>query len=118
MLVTAACSPVNGADYTSGSGSGSGGGCPDDLPASCPADAPGYAATIAPILTDLCTSCHGPGGTASNELLGTYAQVYATRGSVLDQVYACRMPPAGSVSLTLAQRQELLAWLVCGAPDD
>jgi hypothetical protein len=119
-MVAAACSPPNGVDYDGGSngGGGSGGGCPDDLLASCPADAPGYAATIAPILSDHCTSCHGPGGTASNELLGSYAEVHATRGSVLDQVYACRMPPAGSTPLTLTQREALLAWLVCGAPDN
>jgi hypothetical protein len=121
MVVAAACSPPNGADYTGGGSAGSagsGGGCPNDLPASCPSNAPGYAATIAPILTELCTACHSPGGTGSKQLLDSYAGVYASRQSVLDQVYACRMPPAGSGSLTLAERQDLLAWLVCGAKDN
>jgi hypothetical protein len=119
-LFAAACSPPNGVDYDGGSGgtTGGGGGCPNDLPASCPSNAPGYAATIAPILSELCTSCHSPMGTGAKQLLGSYPEVYQSRQSVLDQVYACRMPPAGSGSPTLTQREDLLAWLVCGAPDD
>jgi hypothetical protein len=103
-------------------GCGSGGAedpCPADLPSSCPADAAGYKATIAPMLAELCVPCHSQGG-PSVHLLQTYAEVSALRGSVLDQVYACKMPPAGSgyPALTTTQRLALLGWLVCGAPDD
>jgi hypothetical protein len=120
VLLAAACSPPNGIEYDAGDSAGGGGGsaCPNDLPSSCPADAPGYAATVGPIVSALCADCHAPGGVASNLKLATYAEVYAARSSTLDQVYDCYMPPAGSGTLTLAQRQDLLAWLVCGAPDD
>jgi hypothetical protein len=98
----------------SGSGEGS---CPKDLPPSCPADAAGYAATIAPLLAGRCVSCHAPGG-PSVHYLQTYAEVSALAGPVLDQVYACKMPPEGSPPFTEAEREQLLGWLVCGAPDD
>lgn len=98
-------------------GSVASGGCPNDLPTSCPSGAPGYAATIAPLLEARCVSCHGPGGVSSEKPLGTWAEVSARRSSVLDQVYACRMPQPPAV-LPPAERAELLAWLVCGAPDD
>src|SRR4051812_45043593 len=94
------------------SGSPSAGDCPSDLPASCPANAAGYAATIAPLIESKCMPCHGPGG-ASGRLLQTYQQVHDLRGSVLDQVYGCRMPEAGSTPLTLTEREALLGWLVC-----
>ena len=108
--LAAACS--NGA-----SSSGTGGGCPDDLPASCPANAAGYHATIAPVLAESCGACHEPGG-PSVHYLQTYAEVSALAGPVLDQVYACKMPPAGYPALSPAARADLLGWLVCGAPDD
>jgi hypothetical protein len=91
--------------------------CPADLPASCPAGAAGYKASIAPIVAASCAPCHAPGGT-SVHYLQTYAEISALRGAVLDQVYACKMPPEGSLPLTAAQRDDLLGWLVCGAPDD
>jgi uncharacterized membrane protein len=107
------------ADDGSGGADGGGGAasCPADLPASCPADAAGYKATIAPLIAERCGVCHTPGG-ASTPYLETYAEISAAAGAVLDQVYACKMPPAGYPKLTPAERQELLGWLVCKAPDD
>ena len=61
--------------------------------------------------------CHAPGGLSSHPLV-TWQEVNALEGAVLDQVYACRMPQAGSAPLTTAEREALLGWLVCGAPDD
>jgi uncharacterized membrane protein len=95
-----------------------GASCPNDLPASCPADAPGYQETIGPLIEARCVPCHSAGGQMSDKPLGDYASVFADRGAVLDQVYACKMPLAGATPLADAERAELLAWLVCGAPDD
>jgi hypothetical protein len=93
------------------------GSCPSDLPPSCPPGAAGYQATVAPILAAKCVSCHEPGG-QSLHFLQTYQEVSLLHGQVLDQVYSCRMPPAGYTPLTETERTELLGWLVCGAPND
>jgi len=92
-------------------------GCPSDLPASCPSSgAPSYSAVVAPILAQRCVSCHSPGGIEANSPLDSYDAVYARRGSVLNQVYACMMPQ--DAPLSSADRQALMTWLVCGAPNN
>lgn len=109
---------VVGAALSVGCSDGTGAsGCPANLPASCPADAATYRSTIAPLVAASCGPCHSPGGT-SVHYLTTHAEISALRGPVLNQVYACRMPPAYYPPLTAAQRDDLLGWLVCGAPDD
>jgi uncharacterized membrane protein len=105
------------AAIAAGCSGGGGSSCPNDLPAACPANAAGYTATIAPLLAERCVACHSPGGTSAH-YLQTYAEVSNLAGPVLDQVYACRMPPADYPALTETERQDLLGWLVCGAPDD
>ena len=92
--------------------------CPQDLPAACPSSVPSYATDVVPILTEHCTkSCHAAGGTASDRLLTDYNHVFMLRGAVLDQVFACRMPPSPT-ALPDEQRALILAWLVCHAPDN
>ena len=98
--------------------SDAGGTCPRDLPASCPADAPTYDGGIAPIVEANCLPCHGPSGISADVPLGTYSQLYARRTDVLSQVYNCRMPQPPQPPLSAADRAALLAWLVCGAPND
>jgi len=91
--------------------------CPSDLPASCPATgAPSYQNDVAPILAARCVSCHSAGGIEANVPLDTYTSVFGWRGPVLDQVYACKMPQG--TPLAPAERQALLTWLVCGAPNN
>lgn len=94
------------------------GSCPNDLPASCPADAATYASGVAPIIAARCMPCHSPGGEAEERPLNDYADVYARRSAVLNQVHACKMPPAGAVAPTADERAALLGWLVCGAPNN
>jgi hypothetical protein len=36
----------------------------------------------------------------------------------LNQVYACTMPPATAAKPTTQEREALLEWLVCGAPQN
>jgi hypothetical protein len=117
LVVLAACTSSSGGSSSSGSSSGAT-TCPDDLPAACPTNAPTYTTDIAPIVQASCTPCHAPGGTESGRLLTTYAGISAQSGSALNQVYACRMPPLGSPRLSAADRTALMAWLVCGAPND
>jgi hypothetical protein len=120
MRLGAAWWVLVGAAVAAGCGDGgSPGSCPADLPASCPADAAHYQATIAPLVAERCTPCHEPGGQSAH-YLRSYDEVFALRGPVLDQVYACKMPPTGLgyAPLSETERQEVLGWLVCGAPDD
>lgn len=101
------------------SSSGSGGtSCSDDLPAACPAVPPSYAKDVAPVIQQSCTPCHAPGGQQASRPLVTYAGAFSNRSAMLNQVHACRMPPAGSPALPAEGRKVLQEWLVCGAPND
>lgn len=108
--VIAALSPLPGC--------GGDASCPNDLPAACPTPAPGWQATVEPIVGERCQVCHQPGGLSAGFPMTTYQQVYSLRSPMLNQLYACRMPPAGATPPTAAERAALLAWLVCGAPDN
>jgi len=99
-------------------GADDGPSCPNDLPQECPADAPGYATTIRPIVDTYCVPCHNPDGRAAVKPFLTYQQIYDRRRDVLTQVYACKMPAEGGMPLPLADREALLAWLVCGAKEN
>jgi hypothetical protein len=88
-----------------------------DAPQSCPPDAPGYKASIAPLIGASCVGCHMPGGSATPDL-HTYAEVFALRGPVLNEVTQGRMPPTDAPPLNSVARADLLSWLACGAPDD
>jgi hypothetical protein len=91
--------------------------CPEDLPAACPDPAPTWAADAEPAIARACLACHGGQGPASI-VLSTWDDVSAHRREVLSQVYACRMPPDDAPPLSADDRATLLAWLVCGAPEE
>lgn len=86
--------------------------CPNDLPAACPSSPPSYA-QVAPIFQSKCQSCHSAGGTAPDRFFDTYDQIAAQQSATLDQIYSCKMPPAGFPTLSDAERQLVLSWLVC-----
>jgi uncharacterized membrane protein len=92
--------------------------CPNDLPPSCPSAAPSYQAAVSPIINLRCVTCHSPGGQEASRPLQTYSQVYSERSAVLNQVYACNMPPGSAAQPTAQEREALLGWLVCGAPQN
>ena len=93
--------------------------CPADLPSTCPTPAPTWSGQVQGIVNTRCGKCHGDGGTqASDIFLGSYGAVYSERGSALSQVYGCRMPPATEPQPTLAEREALLGWFVCGAQNN
>ena len=80
--------------------------------------APTYAADVAPILAAACTRCHAPGGAAEGDDLTTAAGVHRKGSTVLTQVQSCLMPPAAAERpLTAAERDTLVRWFACGAPD-
>jgi uncharacterized membrane protein len=104
-----------------GCGPADGGSCPgDDAPTACPSPAPSFMGEVQSIIQAKCTTCHAPGGIEARFPLVTYQQikVEADPGTMYRQVLTCRMPQAGAPPLTDVERQALLTWLFCGAPNN
>jgi hypothetical protein len=81
---------------------------------------PSFATDVAPVVARVCgMKCHAPGGIAQNRPLTDYASVVALGDAILNQVSVCNMPPADAdPALGEADRATLLAWIVCGAPNN
>ncbi len=93
--------------------------CPQDLPTACPEPAPSYARDIVPILERRCFACHADGGIETKKHdFGSYDAVFAQRSPILNQVYACLMPPPDASALMPDERAGLLGWFVCHAPNN
>jgi cbb3-type cytochrome c oxidase subunit III len=93
--------------------------CPRDLPAGCESPAPSWMNVVQPIVAERCNACHGVGGVEQAAFdFSTYEGVRKAFGSVLNNVYGCLMPPPDAGALTPEERQALLAWLVCSAPNN
>lgn len=94
--------------------------CPNNLPKLCPSPSPSFQTDVSPIIQATCVPmCHQPGGVAFDRLYGTYQNVYKQKQDMLDQVYACNMPPPdGGVTISPNDRLTLLSWFVCGAPNN
>ena len=93
--------------------------CPED-DSNCEGVPPSFSAAVLPIIRSNCIGCHIGGGVAADRPLTTYAQVVKLERSTFNAVYSCVMPPAYDTvdQLTMAQRNTLLQWLACGAPDN
>jgi hypothetical protein len=91
--------------------------CDRHLP-TCPKTPPSYQNDVAPIIVRECSACHYAGSNIAKGVFSTYAQLQAGRGSVLDEVYACKMPVAPVRPLTPSDRTALLTWIECGGPDN
>ena len=97
---------------------GSGGtSCPNDT-LTCPTPAPSYANSVSTIIQNRCVVCHSPTGQNPALPFTSYQQVFDNRSKILNQLYACRMPPAGQTQPTSQERTQLLDWLYCGAPNN
>ena len=94
--------------------------CPAGLPdnSGCPTSAPSYATEIAPLVDERCGGCHYRGNRNSKQVLETYDYLHSSVSVIEKEVYGCQMPPQGEPVLSEAERQRLLQWLVCGAPDN
>jgi hypothetical protein len=120
LALIAGCGGGAGADPVTDGGEAEGAPamCTVMLPASCPDPAPSFAADVAPIIANHCRKCHRPGGVEQNQPLTTYQQIFSRRGTVLNQIYRCKMPPAGEPPVPDTEVAVLLDWLICGAPDN
>lgn len=106
---------------TSG-GPGQDPGC-SGLTTTCPATPPSWQNDVQPLIVTYCLTCHSDGGVAPSTFDYTsYQGVFKNRAEMLTQIYQCLMPLAGA-SPPAAQpdpteRQTLVSWLVCGAPEN
>lgn len=108
-----ACAP----DPSASPDAGADAACTTTLP-DCPPSPPSYQGEVAAIIASRCEGCHYPGNPSSKFEYSTYASVHASSGSMLTQVYTCKMPLADAGALTDSERTALLTWLVCGAPNN
>jgi hypothetical protein len=94
--------------------------CPRDEPASCPGSgAPSYANDVAPLIQQYCVNeCHNAQGSAFDQPLMPYDNLFGRRQDALDQLYDCAMPMAPAPQPTLTDRVTILTWFVCGAPNN
>ncbi|HVV49097.1 MAG TPA: hypothetical protein VHO06_05525 [Polyangia bacterium] len=103
---------------------------PPPQPLVCPeAGSPDFASEVFPkVFLPVCDNCHAPGEVESNMPLTNYQQIYGptsgpNAGVEIGEIYTwvfeeCRMPPSDApVPLDDDQRQLLLDWFACGAPD-
>ena len=88
--------------------------------ASCPPTPPSFANDVDPIIVKYCNACHGEGGIEQALYDYTsYAGVFRARSSIATFVSDCRMPPADAgLFPSDEQRQTLLQWIACGAPNN
>jgi mono/diheme cytochrome c family protein len=85
----------------------------------CPLSPPSYRAEVAPIVREKCFSCHaGTGEAAEDHDFSTLEKVHTARRGIEGKVFARAMPPQGAPALTEQQRDVLLAWLACQAPNN
>ena len=89
----------------------------------CPDAKPSFDDVYQNVFLPTCVlRCHEPGGQESRTPLTSYQQVYGTDGTMAREIYfqvfqSCLMPPPGQPEvLTDEQRQKLLDWFGCGAP--
>ena len=90
--------------------------CSVTAPAGCPSPVPTYR-DVQPIIAQRCVVCHGadPNGPWP---LSDYDSVVAWKEPVAEKIGDCEMPPADAgVPMTTDERQKILSWLQCGAPE-
>ncbi|HLK37043.1 MAG TPA: hypothetical protein VKU41_09865 [Polyangiaceae bacterium] len=92
--------------------------CPQDFPSGCPSPPPSWKAEVQPIINDRCVPCHSPTGVESVLNYTSYQGVFVRYPEMRDQLYQCVMPPSTAAQPTEAERETLLTWFVCGAPNN
>ncbi len=89
----------------------------------CPAPPPSFSKDVQPLIQNYCVMCHSPGGIGEPTAdLTSYAGVYKARAEVQQQVYQCLMPNQDASppppKLTSDQRETIVAWVACDAPNN
>jgi hypothetical protein len=101
-------------------GGGAGADC-SMLTSGCPATPPSWQTDVQPLIVTYCGSCHGSGGAERSLFDSTsYQSVFVGRSELGTVISNCSMPlPGSSAPLPdAAQRQTVLSWVECDAPDN
>jgi len=90
--------------------------CAPTAASECLEPAPRYS-DVAPIFARRCASCH-TGRAGAPWPLDSYAHVADWSSFIRDELLQCSMPPRDSgVAMTADERDQILIWLRCGAPE-
>jgi mono/diheme cytochrome c family protein len=94
--------------------------CSVTLPPACPDPAAptSFAHDVAPIFASVCATCHTPGKQMGTVPLDNYSQIYSRRGTILNQIFTCLMPPIDGPQATNDQLMTIVNWLMCDAPEN
>ena len=90
--------------------------CPADEQGACSATALTYDTGIGELLSERCSPCHAADGVEAVRILTDYRHVFGQRTGIGTQLVACAMPPVGAPPLSSSERQQILDWLTCRAP--
>lgn len=97
--------------------SGYGGECAQVTPMSCSSDIPSYAWGVSDLISRYCLGCHGSGGGDTGYDFSTLQSVQGAAGDMAMELATCAMPVSGPAPSD-AERQALITWLTCGAPNN
>jgi len=118
VVAASAVACYSGGAPSSSQQQGSTGSSCNGQPASCPAPPPSYATDVSPVVFQYCAGCHAPGGSQSGKPLDTYASLSSLASNVESKVSDCSMPPSSGAQPSAAERDAILQWIACGAPDN
>jgi hypothetical protein len=101
---------------------GDGESCPT-FDTSCAATPPSWQNDVQPLIGAYCLRCHVDGGVAPPQFdYSTYQGVFQSRAVILTQVDQCKMPPSDAAPPAAMpsqqERQTLISWLACNAPNN
>lgn len=122
LVVASACGAFAACSPSSPGSDGGGVSCPpldNDTPDVCPS----WSGQIEGLVATYCLRCHGEGGIEVSAFdFSTYTKVHAQFTAMITQVNECTMPPWDASppadQPTPAERQALLSWLACAAPNN
>jgi hypothetical protein len=95
-------------------------GCPDGGYPGCPSTVPSWSTQVRPIVDVWCAPCHfnGGSGTGKGYDFSTLAGIRGGLTTSLTDLHKCKMPPEDAAVLSATDRETLIEWLVCDAPDN
>ena len=123
MLLGAACSSAGPSKNTAKTDSAqtmspdSGSACDAVVPAGCPHTKPSFKNDVFPVLKAKCNTCHQVD--SPHWPFDNYKDVFHWSEQIESDLATCSMPPqdAGE-TLSAKERETIIAWTICGSPNN